>query len=85
LKMSKLQLLTFYLCLVLVGTAQAQQNNALEPSEADADFLVFLAEVEAATGDGFEQWIETDSMLFNCNQNKPNIPLDVAKTCQDKQ
>ena len=83
--MSTLQLLTFYLCLILTGTAQANQNDAFEAIEADADFLAFLADVEEATGDGFEQWIETDSMLFDCNQNQPNIPLDVAKTCQDKQ
>ncbi len=83
--MSTLQLLAFYLCLILTDTAQANQNDALETIEADADFLVFLADVEEASGDGFEQWIETDSMLFDCNQNQPNIPLDVAKTCQDKQ
>lgn len=58
-----------------VATAQANQNEAPElvevETEADADFLTFLADIEEATGDGFEQWIETDSVLFDSVETSP--------------
>lgn len=37
--------------------AHAQENEEEEPPTED--FLEFLIEIEDATGDGFETWLET--------------------------
>lgn len=41
------------------------QANTIEEDEVDADFLEFLAEVDEATGDGFEIWLKADTNADN--------------------
>lgn len=55
----------------LITSVQANTNNEELP---DADFLVFLAEVDEATGDGFDTWLETDTAadLAANNDEKQN-------------
>jgi len=50
----------YFLCLYLL-LITAVQAEAIDEIPADADFLEFLAEVDEATGDGFEQWLETET------------------------
>ena len=49
---------TIYLSLCFMPVAQA---NTGEEEQPGADFLEFLAEVEDATGDRFESWLETET------------------------
>ena len=37
------------------------QANTIEDDEIDAEFLEFLAEVDEATGEGFDIWLQTES------------------------
>lgn len=50
------QLLCF--SILMMTTAQAENIDKTHP---DADFLEFLAEVDEATGVGFDSWLETDT------------------------
>ena len=81
LRIRSLQLSAIYLCLILAGNANSNENTI----EADANFLAFLADVEEATGDGFDQWLESGSILIDCNQNESNLPLGEEKNCQEQQ
>ena len=47
------------LCLCLTFNVQAQDPDTTD-GPLDADFLDFLADVETATGDGFNRWLESD-------------------------
>jgi len=41
------------------------QANTIEDDEIDAEFLEFLAEVDEATGDGFDTWLATTTKADN--------------------
>ena len=57
------------LSLFVLTTARAEQVEELHP---DADFLEFLAEVDEATGDGFESWLETDAVADTDTTDEEN-------------
>jgi len=69
--MSDLKLSWYFLVLsiLLVVTVKADQKDDELPS---ADFLDFLSEVEDATGDGFETWLETDTAADSDDNNERN-------------
>lgn len=49
------------LLLLLILTLMTSKANADEnQEEISSDFLEFLADMEEVTGDGFENWLETD-------------------------
>ena len=52
--MFKLILISLVLQTILINLAMANDD------EVDADFLEFLAEMEEATGSGFDAWLNTD-------------------------
>lgn len=54
----KYKLSIFCLSLLVITT---NVQAAIDNNQPDADFLEFLAEVDEATGDGFETWLETDA------------------------
>lgn len=69
--MSDLKLSYYFLVLSIffVVTVKADQQGDELPS---ADFLDFLSEVEDATGDGFETWLETESDADSDDNNERN-------------
>jgi len=50
-------LLLLIMFVLLATKANANKNQ----EEIDSDFLEFLADMEEVTGDGFENWLETDT------------------------
>lgn len=63
--------------MLFVATAIADQES--QENDADAEFLEFLAEVDEATGDGFEQWLEEREEIGSCKQLDQQITL----TCKN--
>ena len=46
-------------------TVAITQADTSEDFQADANFLEFLAEVDEATGDGFDTWLATTTKADN--------------------
>jgi len=55
----KLILISLLIQTVLMNTSSANDD------EIDADFLEFLAEMEEATGSGFDSWLNDDDIEKN--------------------
>jgi len=57
--------------IVLIIQAMTISTVAANDDEIDADFLEFLADMEEATGSGFEAWLNDDSEdQFSTNSNE---------------
>ena len=65
----KLSLYFLVLSILFIVTVKADPKDDELPS---ADFLNFLSEVEDATGDGFETWLETDTTADSDINNERN-------------
>ena len=53
---AKPTLLLLMMLMLLASKSSANQHQ----EEIDSDFLEFLADMEEVTGDGFENWLDTD-------------------------
>ncbi len=67
-------LLMFAIC---TNTYASQENDTDESEAESAAFLEYLAEVEEATGDGFDDWIKAES--DNCETNTLIIPEECSE------
>jgi hypothetical protein len=63
-KANYLSLLFVLLLLSIPAKSDTKQDDINE------DFLEFLAEMEEATGDGFEQWIDDESIDIRTKNEK---------------
>ena len=67
----------------VTNTCANQQNKTIDKHTDEsetADFLEFLADVEEASGDGFDNWIKADSA--NCETN--TLTQTNGLDCQEK-
>lgn len=56
------------LFVLLLLSSPAKSNTKQE--DVNEDFLEFLAEMDEVTGDGFEQWINDESIDIKTNNEK---------------